>query len=206
MAYPMRALALADRPFHADAGAIAAQHDLDVVLCLGDLQTAWLETLDRVRLPKLGVRGNHDFEPYMEAFGIEDLHLRRVELDGGVTVCGFEGCVSYRRDRGELGPTYTQRRAAKLMRKLPPADVVICHCPPRGVNDDPDDPAHVGFVGLREWVLEHRPRLLLHGHTHPDPSRLVDRLGDTRVVYVNGARVVELDPARPAAGRGTRVV
>src|SRR3954454_9952961 len=83
-ASPRRALALAARPFHADAGAIAAQHDLDVVLCLGDLQTAWLETLDRVRLPKLGVRGNHDFEPYMEQFGIEDLHLRRVELDGGL--------------------------------------------------------------------------------------------------------------------------
>src|SRR4051812_50182392 len=91
--YPMRALALADRPFHADAGAIAAQHDLDVVLCLGDLQTAWLETLDRVRLPKLGVRGNHDFEPYMEQFGIEDLHMRRVELHGGPSFCGLEGCV-----------------------------------------------------------------------------------------------------------------
>src|SRR3954452_19354650 len=96
----MRALALADRPFHADAGAIAAQHDLDLVLCLGDLQTSWLETLDRVRLPKLGVRGNHDFEPYMEAFGIEDMHMRRIYLESGLSVCGFEGCVSYRRDHG----------------------------------------------------------------------------------------------------------
>src|SRR5262245_34129488 len=47
----MRALALADRPFHADAGVLARQHELDAVICLGDLQTAWLETLDRVALP-----------------------------------------------------------------------------------------------------------------------------------------------------------
>jgi uncharacterized protein len=198
----MRALALADRPFHADAGALAEQHELDLVLCLGDLQTSWLETLDRVRLPKLGVRGNHDSEPYMEQFRIDDLHLRRVELDGGITVAGFEGCVAYHRDRGEHGPAYTQRKAAKLIRKLPPADVLICHCPPAGVNDDPGDPAHVGFEALRDWVLEHRPRLLLHGHTHPHPGNLVERLGDTRVVYVNGARIVAL-PAR-AAGAGAQ--
>jgi Icc-related predicted phosphoesterase len=48
----------------------------------------------------------------------------------------------------------------------------------------------VGFTALREWVLEHRPRLLLHGHTQP--GELLERLGDTRVVYVNGARIVEL--------------
>jgi Icc-related predicted phosphoesterase len=199
----MRALALADRPFHADPGALVDQHDLDLVLTLGDLQPSWVETLDRVRVPKLGVRGNHDAWPYMVPFGIEDLHLRRVELDSGLTLCGFEGCVSYRRDRGDSGPTYTQRQAAKLIRKLPPADVLLCHCPPYGVNDDPDDPAHVGFVALREWVLEHRPRLLLHGHTHPNPGTLVGRLGHTRVIYVNGARVVDLEAAQAGRPQGT---
>jgi|tagenome__1003787_1003787.scaffolds.fasta_scaffold20261865_2 Icc-related predicted phosphoesterase len=199
----MRALVLADRPFHADPAALVEAHDVDVVLCLGDLQPSWMECLDRVRRPKLGVRGNHDAEPYMEQFGVEDLHLRRVELDGGPSVCGFEGCVDYRRGGGDGGPTYTQHRAAKLVRKLPPADVVICHCPPYGVNDDPDDPAHVGFVGLREWVLEHRPRLLLHGHTHPHPGRLAERLGATRILYVNGARIVEL-PGGPAAQAASR--
>ena len=188
----MRALALADRPFHADAGVLARQNDLGAVVCLGDLQAAWLESLDRVRLPKFGVRGNHDGEPYMEQFGIEDLHLRRVELESGISICGFEGCVAYRRDHGEDGPVYSQRRAARLIRKLPPADVLICHCPPFGVNDDPDDPAHIGFHALREWVDRHQPKVLMHGHTHPNPATLTDRLGDTRVVYVNGARVVDL--------------
>ena len=188
----MRLLALADRPFHADPQTLAEQHRVDAIVCLGDLQPSWLETLDRIRLPKLGVYGNHDDEPYMEWFGIENMHMRRVDLDGGPAFAGFEGCVSYRRAGRRMGPTYSQRQAAKLARKLPAADVLLCHCPPRGVNDDEDDPAHVGFDGLRDWMIEHRPRLVLHGHTHPQPGRIAKQVGETRVAYVNGARVVEL--------------
>jgi uncharacterized protein len=189
----LRLLALADRPFHADVDVLAAQHRVDAIVCLGDLQPSWLETLDRVHLPKLGVYGNHDDEPYMEWFGIEDLHMRRIELDAGPSFAGFEGCVTYRREgRAKVGPTYSQRQARRLIRRLPPADVLLCHCPPRGVNDDEDDPAHVGFDALRDWVDEHRPRLLLHGHTHPQPGRIATQVGDTRVAYVNGTRVVEL--------------
>ncbi len=188
----MRVLALADRPFHSDVADIARQHDLDAILCLGDLQPSWLESLDKVSVPKLGVYGNHDDEPYAEWFGIDNVHLNRIDLDNGVSVSGFEGCVSYRRSDARAGPSYTQRQAKRLMRKLPAADVLLCHCPPYGVNDDPSDPAHVGFIGLRDWVLAHNPRWLLHGHVHPRPGSLVQRIGETRVVYVNGARVIEL--------------
>jgi uncharacterized protein len=188
----LRLLVLADRPFHADPAVLAAQHGADAVICLGDLQPSWLETLDRVALPKLGVYGNHDVEPYMDWFGIENLHMRRVALDAGPSFAGFEGCVSYHREGRRIGPSYSQRRASKLARRLPDADVLLCHCPPRGINDDPDDAAHIGFDGLRRWVLEHRPLLVLHGHTHPQPGRIATHFGDTRVAYVNGARIVEL--------------
>jgi hypothetical protein len=80
----MRLLALADRPAHADPVTLARHREVDAVVCLGDLQASWIETLDRVRLPKLGVYGNHDDEPYMDRFGIEDMHLRRIELDDGL--------------------------------------------------------------------------------------------------------------------------
>jgi uncharacterized protein len=188
----MRLLALADRPFHADPQKLAAQHRVDAVVCLGALQPSWLETLDRLQLPKFGVYGNHDDEPYMDWFGIENLHMRRVELDGGPAFAGFEGCVAYRRSGTKIGPQYSQRQARRLARRLPPADVLVCHCPPRGVNDDPSDPAHIGFDALRDWVDKHQPRWLLHGHVHPVPVGLTERVGDTRVVYVNGARVLEL--------------
>jgi Icc-related predicted phosphoesterase len=163
-----------------------------VVVTLGDLQPSWIEPLERLRKPKVGVYGNHDDEPYMDWYAIDDLHLRRLDLDQGLSFCGFEGCVSYPRSSRRVGPSYSQRQARKLVRKLPQADVLLCHCPPRGVNDDEDDPAHVGFDGLRDWMIEHRPRLVLHGHTHPQPGRIAKQVGETRVAYVNGARVVEL--------------
>jgi Icc-related predicted phosphoesterase len=190
----MRVLALADRPLHAEISTLARQHEVDAIVTLGDLQPSWLETLDRIHVPKLGVYGNHDDEPYMTWFGIDDLHMNRIELDGGPSFAGFEGCVRYHRSSPgrRVGPTYTQQQASKLARKLPAADVLVCHCPPRGVNDDPDDVAHIGFDALRDYVWHHSPRWLLHGHTHPQPGRILDHIGDTRVVYVSGARVVDL--------------
>ena len=95
--------------------------------------------------------------------------------------CDVEAIVTL----GDLQPSW-------LCRKLPAADVLLCHCPPRGVNDDPEDPAHIGYDALREWVLKHQPRWLLHGHTHPTPGSLLKSIGETRVVYVNGARVIDL--------------
>jgi Icc-related predicted phosphoesterase len=189
----MRVLALADRPFHADVAKLAASHDVDAILTLGDLEPSWLESLDKCSQPKLGVYGNHDHQPYMTWFGIDDVHLNRIELDNGVSFAGFEGCVKYKRPDARSGPSYTQRQARRLIRKLPAADVLLCHCPPRGVNDDPEDPAHVGYEALRRWVLDKRPRWLLHGHTYPSPGSLLTRIGDTQVVYVNGAKVVELN-------------
>lgn len=69
------------------------------------------------------------------------MHLRRIEFDGGPSVCGFEGCVS-------------------------------CARPRRG---------------------------RLHGHTEVGctgtphhPGALLKRVGDTRIVYANGTRMVEL--------------
>jgi Icc-related predicted phosphoesterase len=185
----MRIVALADRPPHGDLEALVHRSRAAAVLCLGDLDPAWIEPLERVRVPKLGVYGNHDHEAYMDWYGIEDLHLRAAQVDG-VSFSGFEGCVRYKRDGDHM---FSQRAARRLVRDLPPADVLLCHCPPAGVNDDPQDRAHVGFEALREWVERHRPRHLLHGHTHPHPGRIVERLGDTRVHYLKGARAVALE-------------
>jgi Icc-related predicted phosphoesterase len=185
----MRVLALADRPPRPDPRAYLAQQRVDAVLCLGDLQPAWLEGIADASVPKLGVYGNHDEEPYMRAIGIEDVHLR-LRVLAGVRFAGFEGCVRYHRKGGRQ---YTQQQARRMVRKLPGADVLLCHCPPWGVNDDPTDPAHVGWLALRDWVEEHRPRYLLHGHTHPPPGGRVTRIGETEVRYVSGASAVTLE-------------
>ena len=186
----MRVLALADQRPPLDPALLAHRMHVDAVLCLGDLDRAWIESLAGLRgIPRLGVHGNHDPPGLLPELDIEDLHGRRTQLRG-LMVAGFEGCVQY----GRGGPhQYSQRQATKLARKLPAADVLICHCPPEGINDDPDDPAHVGFAGLRSWVERHHPRHLLHGHTHPSAGRLLARCGDTRVHWVAGAKVLRLD-------------
>jgi Icc-related predicted phosphoesterase len=183
----LRLVAFADEPPPADAAAIVAANKPDAVLTLGDLERAAIASLAGVALPKLGVHGNHDEPGLLATLGIEDLHVKRMEI-GGWSFAGFEGCVRY-----GAGPhQHTQEEAAELARRLPPADVLVCHAPPHGVNDEPDDPAHAGFAALRAYVDEHRPRYVLHGHTTPDPRRRMARLGDTQVLWIRGARVVEL--------------
>jgi Icc-related predicted phosphoesterase len=186
----MRVLALADKRPPVDPAEMARQMGVDAVFCLGDLDRAWIESLMSLALPRFGVHGNHDPEHVLRELEIEDMHLRRTQVAGGLTVAGFEGCVRYQRDATHH--QYTQKEASKLARRLPAADVLLCHCPPLGINDDPDDPAHIGFEGLRDWVDEHHPRHLLHGHTHPLPGRAITRHGDTQVHWISGAKVLDL--------------
>jgi Icc-related predicted phosphoesterase len=182
----VRVLALADQAPRVPVDRLAADNEVELVLSAGDLERSWVDGLAAIEVPKLGVHGNHDRGPLGD-LGIEDLHLRAVEI-GGLRFAGFEGCVRYR-----PGPhQYTQEEAERLVERLPSADVLVCHAPPFGVNDDPGDRAHVGFRALRTWVEDVRPRVLLHGHTHPRPGHVVRHLGPTRVVHVLGARVVEL--------------
>jgi uncharacterized protein len=184
----LRVLALADRPAPIDPAALALENEVQAIMCLGDLDRAWIESLAGLELPRLGVHGNHDPPGVLGELGIEDVHMRSVELCG-LTLAGFEGCVRY--ESGEHHQ-YTQEEAACLSATLPPAEVLLCHCPPYGINDDASDPAHVGFRGLRDWVERHPPRHLLHGHTHPSPTRLVTRIGETAVHWVSGATILEL--------------
>lgn len=177
-----RALALADEPPHAPIPELVAALEPDLILLLGDLEPAWTDGLASVELPKLGVRGNHDAPEALDAVGAEDLHLRAASW-GGLTFAGFGGSPRY---------DWTEEEAREMLTRLPPADVLLTHSPPEGVNDELDDPVHRGSSALREWVERNRPRLLLHGHTLPDPARCVKRLGPTRVVHVRGAVPVEL--------------
>jgi uncharacterized protein len=186
----MRVLALADKRPLIDPAAMARQRHVDAVFCLGDLDRAWIESLLLLKkIPRYGVHGNHDPEDVLRELEIEDLHLRRTRVAGGLTVVGFEGCVQYRR---HAPYQYTQREANKMAKRLPGADVLLCHCPPLGINDDPEDPAHIGFEALRDWIDRHEPRHVLHGHTHPLPGRTVKRYGETLVHYVSGAQILEL--------------
>ena len=68
----MRVLALADKRPPLDPALMAEQLRVEAVVCLGDLDRAWIESLAHLRLPRVGVHGNHD-PPGL---------LREVEVDG----------------------------------------------------------------------------------------------------------------------------
>jgi Icc-related predicted phosphoesterase len=183
----LRALVLADeRPFVPLEKLL--RDDVDIVLCLGDLTRVDLEPLGSARLPKLGVYGNHDDGGEFTGLGIESVHLRRVEV-GGLCFGGFSGSHEYRPAKGTR-LMWSQKQASKLLAKLGHVDVLLAHSPPLGVNDDADDPAHVGLAGLRDYVEREHPALLLHGHTYPPLP--VERFGATEVRHVRGHRFVTL--------------
>jgi uncharacterized protein len=184
----VRLLILADDAPFVSVATLVETHRPDAVIALGDLEPDVLDPLGRFgALPVLGVYGNHDDGRYLDASNTTNLHLRRVEV-GGVAFAGFEGCVRYTRG---AALQYTQREATRLARRLPEADVLLSHAPPRGVHEEPDDRAHEGFDALRDYDLRVGPRLHLHGHT-PAPPRRAERLGETAVVHVVGHAVLEI--------------
>jgi uncharacterized protein len=183
----MRMLVLADEESWLPLPALVESHRPSVIITLGDLEPDVLDPLGRFDIPVFGVYGNHDDGKYLDASNTTNLHLRAAELDG-VRFTGFEGCVKYTRG---APLQYTQKEASKLACKLPPADILISHSPPRGIHEEPDDRAHEGFDGLRDYIERVCPRVHLHGHT-PAPPRPPSRLGKTTVVHVIAHRVVDL--------------
>lgn len=185
-----RALVLADEPPHVPLELLLAEHRPDAVLVLGDLRGDALAPLTGFDGPKLGVHGNHDRGDEFDAPGIEDVHLRATELLG-LRAAGFGGSV---RTGPGSGLAWSQEEAEHLLARLAPVDVLLAHSPPLGVNDDPDDPVHVGLRGLRSYVERAAPALLLHGHTYPPLPATA--LGPTRIRYVRGHATVELPEPR----------
>lgn len=161
-------------------------HRLDAVITAGDLSQYKLAGIDHVDVPTMGVYGNHCTRGYLTALGMYDLHLSTTTV-GPITFTGLEGCVRYKRDR--QAALYTQEEYHQLVAALPPADVLVTHCPPRGINDH-DDPAHVGIDALNDWLARISPAVMIHGHTYP--TRPIRQAGSTRVEYVHGGRIVTI--------------
>lgn len=185
----MKLLALADRPPAINVSEVVQSEHIDLVITLGDLTREDILGLERITdIPKIGVYGNHDSGTYMPELGIMDMHLKIWDYQG-VRFGGFEGCVRYKDNPDAV--MFTQEEAAALLRNFPPVDVLICHCPPRGINDE-EEIAHQGFDATRAYIEQHSPKVLFHGHTYPTAENIVTQHGATRIEYVFGYRIIEL--------------
>lgn len=182
-----------------ELGAVAEQSAVDALLSLGDYSPTAARAMARSGIhPMFGVYGNHCTADYMPEHGIVDLvgdralPARITELlpvDGlsrPVSVLAVQGCVKYREPHGDV--LFTQEQYAQAIDGLPPAELVVTHCPPSGINDADD--AHRGIEALRRWMDRHRPRWLIHGHTYGNPPVSVH--GDTTVFWIDGVGIVDL--------------
>lgn len=186
----IRALVIADRPFHHYGHTIAdvvANNAIDLVITAGDLHPTDIPGIDTLDVPTLGVYGNHCDGHYLDDLGITNLYLTQVTI-AGTTFTGLQGCVRYK-TRGH-GILYTQTEYTDLITHLPAADVLITHCPPAGINDHPTDLAHTGITALRHWLHTHQPHTLIHGHTYPKNPTTTH--GPTHIEYVHGTRIINL--------------
>lgn len=185
----MKILAIADRPPKKSIRETVSTENIDLIITLGDLEYTQIAELDFIKdIPKIGVYGNHCTPGYMEPLGITDLHLKTTTING-LTFGGFEGSHLYKKD--EFSKMYTQEEALELMVDFPHVDVFIAHSPPAAINDE-DDPAHCGFLALRNYLDRNKPRYFLHGHTYPTRENLVTEYKGTKIIYVTADQIVDL--------------
>lgn len=169
---------------------MVSRHHLDAIITAGDLSQPALAGIDTLDVPAMGVYGNHCDGAYLATLGVTDLHLNRLQLQG-ISFVGLQGCVRYKEGCDDI--LYTQDEYRTLVDALPPADVLVTHCPPRGINDHADT-AHVGIDALRGWMTTTAPAMIIHGHTYP--QRPVTEHHVIRIEYVYGAHVLNIPSPR----------
>jgi Icc-related predicted phosphoesterase len=177
----MNILAIADRRPKINIIDTVRDNKVELIVTLGDLTREDILQLQEITdIPKIGVYGNHDSGTYMPELGIWDMHLKIWDYQG-FRFGGFQGCVRFKENPDAI--MCTQEEANQLMASFPKVDVFLCHCPPRGINDE-EEVAHQGFDALRTYIELQQPKLLMHGHTYPTEETVVKQQGSTRIEYV----------------------
>ena len=187
----MKILAIADRaPKESISAILEREQNVDLICTLGDLDYFSLVELKNIHnIPKIGVYGNHCSGNYFDELGIKNMNLKTFEHKG-LVFGGFEGSVRYKDD--PYASMYTQEEANKMLSDFPYVDVMLCHCPPYGINDVPNEISHQGFKALREYIEKCKPKYLLHGHTYPDTNNIVTEHQGTKIIYVFSDKIIEI--------------
>lgn len=186
----MKVLAIADRPAQRPIADIIAETPVDLIMTLGDLGFFELKGLqDITSIPKIGVYGNHCSGNYFESLGIHNMHLQTWDYQG-IKFGGFQGCVRYKNNPAAI--MYTQAEAQELFGHFPYVDVLLTHCPPYGINDDPSEISHTGYQVVRQYLETNHPKHLFHGHTYPTAETMITEFQGTQIHYVYQDKILEL--------------
>ncbi|MDA8427515.1 MAG: metallophosphoesterase [Treponema sp.] len=182
-------------------------HDVDLVLCAGDLPMEYIGFVaSMLNRPLLFVAGNHDLGPAVSqaagrwsdvaqiiggrSEGAVDAGFRIVR-ECGLSILGLPGSMLYNRGPNQYREAGMALRIALLVPRLllnrlfrgRSIDIVLTHAAPRGIQDR-DDPCHRGFKSFLWLMRVFKPRWLVHGHIH-----LYD-LADVRISRYESTTVV----------------
>ncbi|HTP03466.1 MAG TPA: metallophosphoesterase [Anaerolineales bacterium] len=184
---------------------------IDLALGCGDLHYSYLEYLVTVLNVELFyVPGNHDIEynpdsPDAHAQGCTNLNLRTARARG-LLLAGFGGSVRYRPDGvNQHTQTSAFARLAGLVPRLwrnrlrygRALDILIAHSPPYGIHDD-ETLSHQGLKAINWLMAWAKPRYVLHGHMHYQPSNLMRDVTwqeTTTIMNVYPYRIIEIQNA-----------
>ncbi|MGB3988260.1 MAG: hypothetical protein WBK67_01040 [Minisyncoccales bacterium] len=185
----MKILAISNKPPKASIKSILNYQDLDLICLLGDLDLFSLSELEFItKIPKIGVYGDKCSGTYFGKLGVEDLHLKTYKYNG-ILFGGFQGSVI---DGNSKPNSFTQEESIKLLKEFPRVDVMISHSPPYGINDNLKNSSELGFLGLRKYISEKSPRILIHGNDEPLGEFMVEIFENTKIIYVRGEKLIEI--------------
>lgn len=175
--------------------------DIDLILSCGDLKAEYLSFLVTMAgCPLLYVHGNHDAAyQYRPPEGCDCIDESLVAYRG-IRIAGLGGCRRYSGGPHQYSEAEMQKKTLKLVRKIKRAgcvDIILTHCPAEGLGDS-DDYAHRGFSCFRSLMETCKPRYFIHGHTHLNYNRRLQRTilhGDTTVINGYERFVLEIPDA-----------
>ncbi len=201
----LRILGLADLHDRSEMLSLLAKADADIIAFCGDLHNASsplqarpaAEALARVGPPVLIVPGNMDHRDvvpdlWREA-GFKMMHGSSLRC-GNYGFLGMGGMVVHDPKRLR-DPARYYHREEEIYDSLSSAHrevsnsrmvIVLTHQPPRCSRDTIYTGERTGSVGLRHFVEEYQPDLLLCGHIHEDRGEA--EIGRTRIINVGEMR------------------
>lgn len=196
----MKILALSDEVVESIYSPVVRERfgDVRLIVGCGDLPAAYLEyVVTQLNVPLVYVHGNHDSDDYRVQGG-ECVDGRWMRING-VSIAGLGGSQRYKPvGRHQYTDEEMFARTARLLLTSRMGgrhvDLFLTHASPLGVHDGPDH-VHAGFRAFHTFLRVGKPRLMLHGHTHPLPNLepTLTPLYNTQVINVYPCRLVELE-------------
>ncbi len=155
------------------------------------------------KAPVLTVPGNWDTTNLDDFLAEYNLHNKNHREVAGVSFAGYG--ASYESMRGilpvSLEMPFAQTEMFEFLSKHDP-DIAVVHCPPYGICDTNGRGEHIGIFGIRAYIAEQCPNVVLVGHNH-EPS--VEQLGNTVVINPGNLGRYALNPSRGNGAFGTFV-